>query len=58
MTPEALDAFVLSVRVAVVATLLNATLGIPLAYLLARRRFRANLHLHPRRLQHLHLDRQ
>ena len=40
MTPEALDAFVLSVRVAVVATLLNATLGIPLAYLLARRAFR------------------
>ena len=40
MTPEALDALVLSVRVAVVATLLNATLGIPLAYLLARRAFR------------------
>jgi len=40
MTPEALDALVLSVRVAVVATLLNAALGIPLAYLLARRAFR------------------
>ena len=40
MTPDALDALVLSVRVAVVATLLNATLGIPLAYLLARRAFR------------------
>ena len=40
MTTEALDALVLSVRVAVVATLLNATLGIPLAYLLARRAFR------------------
>jgi molybdate transport system permease protein len=40
MTPEALDALVLSVRVAVVATLLNAMLGIPLAYLLARRTFR------------------
>jgi molybdate transport system permease protein len=40
MTSEALDALVLSVRVAVVATLLNAVLGIPLAYLLARRAFR------------------
>src|SRR5437870_10380622 len=40
MTPEALDAFVLSVRVAVVATLLDALIGIPLAYLLARRAFR------------------
>jgi molybdate transport system permease protein len=40
MTPEALDALVLSVRVAIVATLLNAMLGIPLAYLLARRAFR------------------
>jgi len=40
MTTEALDALVLSVRVAVVATVLNATLGIPLAYLLARRAFR------------------
>ncbi len=40
MTPEALDALVLSVRVALVATLLNAALGIPLAYLLARRAFR------------------
>ena len=40
MTTEALDALVLSVRVALVATLLNAALGIPLAYLLARRAFR------------------
>ncbi len=40
MTPEALSALVLSVRVAIVATLLNAALGIPLAYLLARRSFR------------------
>jgi molybdate transport system permease protein len=40
VTPEALSALVLSVRVAIVATLLNAALGIPLAYLLARRSFR------------------
>jgi molybdate transport system permease protein len=40
MTDEALAALVLSVRVAVVATLLNAAIGIPLAYLLARRAFR------------------
>jgi molybdate transport system permease protein len=40
LTDEALAALVLSVRVAVVATLLNAAIGIPLAYLLARRAFR------------------
>jgi molybdate transport system permease protein len=40
MSDEALAALVLSVRVAVVATLLNAAIGIPLAYLLARRAFR------------------
>lgn len=39
MSPEILSALALSVRVAVVATLLNAVLGIPLAYLLARRVF-------------------
>ena len=40
MSTDALSALVLSIRVAVVATLLNALLGIPLAYLLARRAFR------------------
>ncbi|MGH7388291.1 MAG: molybdate ABC transporter permease subunit [Candidatus Rokuibacteriota bacterium] len=40
MSPEALSALALSVRVAAVATLLNALIGIPLAYLLARRAFR------------------
>jgi molybdate transport system permease protein len=40
MSVEAVTALGLSVRVAVVATLLNALLGIPLAYLLARRAFR------------------
>lgn len=40
MSPEALSALGLSVRVALVATLLNALIGIPLAYLLARRAFR------------------
>jgi molybdate transport system permease protein len=40
MSADALGALGLSVRVAVVATLLNALLGIPLAYLLARRPFR------------------
>ena len=40
MSPETTSALLLSVRVAVVATLLNALLGIPLAYVLARRRFR------------------
>ena len=39
MSAEALTALWLSVRVAVVATAANAALGIPLAYLLARRRF-------------------
>jgi molybdate transport system permease protein len=39
MSPEYLDALVLSVQVALLATLLNAVLGIPLAYLLARRVF-------------------
>lgn len=40
MSPEIADALALSVRVAVLATLVNALVGIPLAYLLARRRFR------------------
>ena len=40
MTDETLSALTLSVRVAVLATLANALVGIPLAYLLARRRFR------------------
>lgn len=40
MSPETASALLLSVRVAVVATALNAALGIPLAYLLARRPFR------------------
>ena len=40
MSPETFDALSLSVRVAVLATLANALIGIPLAYLLARRRFR------------------
>jgi molybdate transport system permease protein len=40
MSADAVTALGLSVRVAVVATLLNALLGIPLAYLLARRAFR------------------
>ena len=39
MSTEALTALWLSVRVAVVATAANAVIGIPLAYLLARRRF-------------------
>jgi molybdate transport system permease protein len=39
MSADAASAVWLSVRVAVAATLLNALLGIPLAYLLARRRF-------------------
>jgi len=37
---ETLSALALSVRVAVLATLANAAVGIPLAYLLARRPFR------------------
>jgi len=40
VTDETLSALALSVRVAVLATLANALVGIPLAYLLARRRFR------------------
>jgi molybdate transport system permease protein len=40
MSPEYLGALTLSVQVALLATLLNAVLGIPLAYLLARRMFR------------------
>ena len=40
MTPELWSALGLSVRVAVLATVVNAAVGIPLAWLLARRRFR------------------
>jgi molybdate transport system permease protein len=40
VTSDTLGALALSVRVALVATALNAAIGIPLAYLLARRRFR------------------
>jgi len=40
VTAENLSALSLSLRVALVATLLNAAIGIPLAYVLARRRFR------------------
>ena len=40
MSDEILSALSLSVRVAVLATLANAVVGIPLAYVLARRRFR------------------
>ncbi len=40
MSVEALSALGLSIRVALAATLLNALVGIPLAYLLARRAFR------------------
>ncbi len=39
MSAEAVSALALSIRVAVVATILNALIGIPLAYLLARRVF-------------------
>ncbi len=39
MTPETTSALWLSVKVAVTATVLNALIGIPLAYVLARRRF-------------------
>ena len=41
MSPEHVSVLVLSLRVAFVATLLDAAVGIPLAYLLARRMFRA-----------------
>ena len=40
MSAESLDALWLSLRVAVLATALDAMVGIPLAYLLARRNFR------------------
>lgn len=39
MSPEHLSALWLSVKVSVVATALNAVIGIPLAYMMARRRF-------------------
>ena len=39
MSPDSLSALWLSLQVAVVATALNALVGIPIAYLLARRRF-------------------
>lgn len=39
MSPESLDALFLSIQVAGAATIADALLGIPLAYLLARRRF-------------------
>jgi molybdate transport system permease protein len=39
VSPEAASALWLSVKVATAATLLNALFGIPLAYVLARRRF-------------------
>ncbi len=39
MSPEHLSALWLSVKVSVVATALNAVIGIPLAYVMARRRF-------------------
>ena len=40
MSPDTVSAVWLSARVAVLATALNAVIGVPLAYLLARRRFR------------------
>jgi molybdate transport system permease protein len=40
VTAETTSALLLSIRVAVLATLLNALVGVPLAYILARRRFR------------------
>ena len=39
MSSEHLSAIWLSIKVSIVATMLNAAIGIPLAYLLARRRF-------------------
>lgn len=39
MTSETTSALALSVQVAVLATLANAVIGVPLAYVLARRRF-------------------
>jgi molybdate transport system permease protein len=40
MSVDAVSALALSIRVAIAATLLNALIGIPLAYLLARHAFR------------------
>ena len=40
MSAETVSALTLSIRVAVLATVVNAVVGIPLAYALARRRFR------------------
>jgi molybdate transport system permease protein len=40
VSPDTASALLLSIRVAALATLLNAVVGIPLAYLLARRPFR------------------
>ena len=40
MSAETVDALLLSIRVALVATVLNAVVGVPVAYLLARRQFR------------------
>jgi molybdate transport system permease protein len=40
MSPDTVAALTLSLRVAVLATVANALVGIPLAYVLARRRFR------------------
>ncbi len=40
MSVDAVNALALSIRVAIAATLLNALIGIPLAYLLARHAFR------------------
>ena len=39
MSAETVSALALSLRVAVLATVVNALVGVPLAYLLARRRF-------------------
>ena len=39
MSAETISALALSLRVAVLATVVNALVGVPLAYLLARRRF-------------------
>ena len=39
MSPETRDALLLSLRVAILATVLNALIGVPLAWALARRRF-------------------
>ena len=39
MSPDTLSALSLSIRVAVLATVINGVVGIPLAYILARRRF-------------------